>query len=244
MNCTELDAVAADARRFTADFGDAGFAVAATALGIVGLLLVTAGEHAVRPLGACAAASAAGVAAFAASGTVGVACELRLGGAAAAAIAAAMLASCVLKTGLFLLGATSFGAGAHLTYGVLPVPAEAEAANPVWLGRSVYYYAAIGAAAGVGAVLTCTHRGHFARIVSSLLGAACLAALVHLCVDRARGTAPPAWALLVTLVGATLVGVTVQERRKRRRRRGRSRWPQKKSHAVRAAAPASPSLPR
>ena len=219
INCTELDGAVEDARRLLVE-GDAGFALLIGVLLLGSGALLVRGETLVRPMAALVGGGAAAVAVYVLTALVDDAtCVARLVASGVAAVLAAVLALCVFKTGLFVLGAAGFGAVAHLLYESLPLGGLAPPF--VLLGRSGYYYLTLAAAAVVGAVVAYVQRTHFVRISSSLLGGGGVALAVWLLADRAGEDAPPL-ALLVVLATCTVGGVVVQRhlaRRKTRRSR-------------------------
>ena len=217
INCTDLDRAAMRAEEMLTE-SDAAFGVAITALSALSLLLLAAGEQLMRVVGALVAGVAAAGSVFLVTATledVLLSCVARLAVAAVAGMCAAVLTVCIFRTGLFVLGAASFGVTTHLVYEALPIPADAGAEI---LGRSVYYYVAMAAMTLLGAVVGFMQRREFVRISSSLLGGGGLVLGVHLVADRADATVPPL-ALLAVLIAATVAGVAVQWHRSKRRKR-------------------------
>ena len=88
----------------------------------------------------------------------------------------------------------------------------------VLLGRSGYYYIAVGAAGVVGAVVAHVQRAQVVRITTSVLGGGGVALVTHLVVVREGGAAVPDVALLVVLLVCTVVGVAVQTRLAKKKR--------------------------
>ena len=218
MNCTELDVALEDAHALVLE-SDGGFFVATGALLVTSLPLLAMGERLVRPLGAVLAGAAAAVAGFVFTRSLD-ACPARLAIAGTASVLAAVVALCLFKTGLFVLGAAGFGAVGHFVYEALPL----QSVKPpfVLLGRSGYYYLAVGATALVGAIASQFQRTHFVRIASSLVGGGGLAFGTHLVSDRA-GTSLPALLLLAILLAGTVAGVATQYHCAARRKRRKSR---------------------
>lgn len=209
INCTEVDVALEDARTLLFE-SDGGFYVACAALVLVSGLLLALGEVLVRPLGAVVSFSAASGGVFVLSSLFeGLPCEGRLVASGVAGVVAAMLVLCLLKAGLFAVGAGSFGALAHYVY--VSIPAIEELDPPFTLaGRSGWYYISIGAAGLVGGVVAHAQRTHFVRLTTSLLGASGLAMAVHVIVEREEGKALPGVALLAVVGVGTLGGVLVQ----------------------------------
>jgi hypothetical protein len=212
MNCTELDVLHADAHGLVAAHH-----LDVVALGLVSLVLLAFGERLVRPLAALTAAAAASLTAFAAAATGD--CATRVALAAAAGGVAALLALCLLRKGLLLVGAAGFGTVAHYLYDALPaIPG---------LAPTAVYYALLGAASAVGSLAAWWQPDDFVRLSSALLGGGAAAWATHLGVTRATGAPPSALALLAVLAGATGAGVVAQTwlhtRRRRREPRERER---------------------
>ena len=164
MNCSELDAASSHLRDAVVD-SDWGFALACAAIAVPSLLLLAAGEQLMRVLSALVAGVGGGVAVFVVTEAVrpAVACEARLIAAGVAAVGAAVLAVCVVRTGLFALGAAGFGVVTHLVYDSLPL-AAATAGAPRLLGRPVHYYLAMAAMVALGAIVGALQRREFVRI--------------------------------------------------------------------------------
>ena len=130
---------------------------------------------------------------------------------------AACLVLCLLKAGLFVLGASAFGTLAHFVYEALPFLDDAEPPF-VLMGRSGYYYVVVGVAGIVGAVVAHVQKTQIVRITTSLLGGGGLALTTHLVVERESDEKVPDVALLAILVVGTLFGVFVQHRIAKTRR--------------------------
>ena len=225
MNCTELDDSLGDAREFFAE-SDTGFGIAIVVLILTSMALLAAGEHFVRPLSATiAGVTVAGfvfVLSEIAENAIALPCEVRLIVSGVAGILAAILALCLLKTGLFLIGAGGFGVVAHYAYDALPLD---EVPAPFLLvGRSAYYYLVILLAGIVGAVASHWQRTHFVRLSSALLGGGGIAWSVHLISFRATGKhgAASPLVLLGILAVFTGIGVALQRHLAHRRQRRRS----------------------
>ena len=222
MNCTDLDGALSDVQT-TLIQQDGGFAVAVAALALVSLLLLVAGGELMRPLSAVVAGVGGGVGVFVLTAAVSMGCETRLMVSGVAAILAALLAGCLVRSGLFVLGAGGFAVVAHFVYDALPLD---DVHGPfVLLGRSGYYYIAMLVAVVLGAAVGVCQRKHFVRVSSSLLGGGGLALTTHLVVRRGGGTLPSV-VILAILIAATVAGVGIQHWRsvrQSRRRTARSR---------------------
>lgn len=222
MNCSHIDAAFIDVHQFVMT-GDVGFTVLLVGLVLLGSSLLFAGEQLVRPLGAVVGGIGGFVAVFVLTALVDppMKCEVRLIVSGATGLFAAILALCILKTGIFLLGAASLAAVTHLVYDAIPIPEHSS--DVQLLGRSGYYYLAMSVSVVVGGILSYYQRANFVRIASSLLGAGCVVLAVYMVVDRTDASLSPIVALVI-LGSATLGGVAIQRYRSRlRKRRDRRR---------------------
>lgn len=217
MNCTELDAAVDDVHALVTS--DAGFYVGCGVLLLLSGVLLVFGETWVRPLGAVVGGAGAAAAVYVLSAALdAVPCTGRLVASGVAGVLAACLVLCLLKAGLFVLGASAFGTLAHFVYEALPFLDDAEPPF-VLLGRSGYYYVAVGVAGIVGAVVAHLQKTEVVRITTSLLGGGGVALATHLVVERESGEEVPDVALLAILLVGTLFGVFVQHRLAKTRRK-------------------------
>ena len=172
MNCTRFDEAVEEIQRVVSTDGRV---VAVAAIFFVSALLLFAGERLVRGLSALLGGLAGGGATFL---LVDTRCEIRLGTAAVAALACSLIALCVFKSGLFVLGAAAFGGVAHVLYDVLPLD---DVSHPFTLfERGGWYYVAVGASGLVGALVSQLQRTWFVRIATSMLGGSGLSVGVYL----------------------------------------------------------------
>ena len=169
------------------------WAVASCAtLVLASLALLGWGERLVRPLAGAAGGLFGAGAALWLTQLVSPepACAARLAIAAAAAVVLALLALCLLKTGLFLLGAASLGTLAHYAYIALPdgvLPADPF----VLFDVSGWHYIVVGAGGVVGAAASLLQRRAFVRIASSVLGGGGLALATQLGLSASGRVVPP-----------------------------------------------------
>jgi hypothetical protein len=116
---------------------------------------------------------------------------------------AAML--CLLKTGMFVVGAAAFGTSAHFVYDAIQ-PRWLES-MPVWRGRSAVYWASVVVSTVLGAVIVHKSRKHVMMVVSSLLGGVAFAAGMQGLIDV---NDIPAYVWVIIGATATIAGVGVQ----------------------------------
>lgn len=221
MNCTQFDEVQRNIETFFVDT-DLGTAAGLGAVVVVSLALLVRGEKLVRPLGAVLGGLAGVVVAFLASAAAGIeACEVRVVAAGIAGVLLAVVALCLLKAGLFLLGAAGMGVVGHLAYVSLPI--DASGAPFELLGIPAYHYFAVGGAAIFGGVVSQLQKKHFVRTVSSALGGSGLGACTHvaLVLFDAEGLTP--LLPLVVALGSTAGGCFAQSRLETRSKRKKDR---------------------
>lgn len=215
MNCTQLDNTLSHLSTWA--FEDlSGFVVAMVALSIVSLILLIAGERVIRPGVSVLAGIGGGIATYMASGLFATQwpCETRIATAGFSALAAALLALCILRIGLFILGGASFGIFAHVLYETLPL----EGVSPpfVVLGKSAYYYLTILVFSIIGAIVSHFSRSHFLRIGTSILGAAGISLVVHSISSRTNQSLSPLVLLTIIVLGS-VAGVLLQRHLAQRR---------------------------
>jgi len=229
MNCTELDDFAREVQVGFNDHGGWVSHVAVVSLLLTAAVLLPFGDRVIHPLAAVVGGMTAGGVTFASSMYFGdLMCEIRLGIAGAAAVLAALLALCLFKKGLFLLGAAAFATLAHLIYDALPLPENvSETSSFVILGRSGYYYIALSLSGLVGGIVAYVQQRNFARIGSSLIGSGCLILAVSLLLDMSMSPPLPSVAMIAILVCCTLAGVTLQTHLSKRRKRVKKRTKEK-----------------
>lgn len=227
MNCSEYDLAVQEVEDLVVHT-DVGFGGVCLALALASTALLLDGKNLLRPLGGVLGAVSGAVGAFILLGSMGtdIPCEVELGLIAFSAMLVMMLALCVLKTGVFLIGAAGAGALGHLVYEALPIPAEAAAPFRLF-DRSGWYFIAVGGAGILGAVLAIVQKKSFVITMSATLGACGIAALVYVAFERASGSEPPSLLLLATVFVLTPLGAVFQKnfrkwrevRRKSRRER-------------------------
>lgn len=223
LNCTELDHVWEYAHDHVIQHSY-GIVVAISILFVVGLSLLAYGERIIRPTGALIGGVTALVIVFVTSGYVlDLSCEVRVIAAAVLAVLVALAISCILKSGIFLVGSAGLAGVTHLVYDALPSIATQPTSSFQLMGRSGYYYIAMLAAVIGGGVLSYTQRTKLLRIMSSAVGGGCIVLGVHLIWVRSYGTDVPSIAALAVLLLCTVAGAFVQHYLGTRRKRGRRR---------------------
>ena len=217
MDCSDLDGATLEADGLLAEH-DGVFAGGVAALVLASAALLSHGEFVVRPLAALAGGSAGAVGVYVLSGQVAPEppCTARLTTAGVAGATLAVLTLCLLRRGVFLLGALGMGLSAHFVYEALGLDAVAAPFDVG--GRSGWYAASVTGAAAAGAAASRLQRREFVCNISSLLGASGLALAVHLSAARAGAEVPPV-ATLALVTAATGGGVAAQAMLRRRRTR-------------------------
>lgn len=212
MNCTEIDRAITEVHTTLID-SDWGFALGTGALAAISLLLLVAGGELMRPLSTVVAAVGGGGAVFLLA--ISFDCQVRLIVSGVAAVVAALLAACLVRSGLFVLGAAGFGAVAHLVYDALPL--EGVRGPFVLLGRSGWYYIAMLTAIGLGAVVGWCQKKQFVRITSALAGGGGVALATHLVFHRVDEDLSSVALLAIFAVAAT-TGIGVQHARSKHKK--------------------------
>lgn len=227
INCTELDHVL-DLTHDVAVDHPMGIVIAIVSLVLVGAVLIAYGERIIRPAGAVIGGVATLVISYAMLGyTVQLDCEMRVIVACVLAVLVALAISCILKSGIFLVGSAGLGAVTHLVYDSLPTTLTQSANSSKLMDRSGYYYIAMAVAVIGGGILSYTQRKKLMRIMSSAVGGGCLVLATHLVWLQAFDHGIPAVAALVILLLSTVCGAFLQhylEHRKRRPRRRRREY--------------------
>ena len=137
----------------------------------------------------------------------------------------ALAISCILKSGVFVVGSAGLAGITHIVYDALPSTATQPAPSFQLMGRSGYYYIAMLVAVIGGGVLSYTQRTKLLRIMSSAVGGGCIVLGLHLIWVRSYDSDIPSIAALVVLLLCTVAGAFLQHylatRRKRQGRRRR-----------------------
>ena len=204
-----------------------------------------------RPLFRPLAATAAGVAALAllynAPVVDALGCVGRLVVSGVAALSALALVACLLRAGLFVLGAGAFGVATHFAYEAVAqsLPEDSgwdDGVGPEVFGRPATYWGAVGLMGVAGGAIAHRGRRQVLVVLTSVAGGAGLAASLALLAagppdaiaassspsyPRAGGatSASVLWAWIGLGGAAAVAGVVVQTRRERRRTRPPERRP-------------------
>ena len=104
-----------------------GFSSTIAFLAIVSFIIILFGNNAATPLTAILSLGVTVFAVYDVSDIREIPCLARLLGSAVSAVLAALISVCLLRWGLFLLGALCFGFCAHILY--LSMPPEVEPPN-------------------------------------------------------------------------------------------------------------------
>lgn len=224
INCTELDLAVSQVHSLYME-EDAAFATVALSIFLVSLLFIAQGEELMRPLATIVGSTVGSVAVFVLSALFVDDCLARLVISGVAGVLVALLALCVLKSGIFILGSVGFASITHLVYDTLPL----DKVEPPFriLDRSGYYYIAMTVAVVGGAIIAYWQKKSFIRISSSLIGGGGIAFTIWLVCDRV-GENVSSLVLLVVLVLSVCVGVPLQKYIKKRREKRKQERKQKK----------------
>lgn len=222
MNCTGLDSAVVELSNIATSEG--GVVLGLGSLGAASVALLVVGEHIVRPMAGIVAGVLSTGAVFMVTSLAPIDCLVRVIVSLGTGLTAAVAALCLLKTGIFLVGAASFGAAAHFVYDTLPLESVVSS-EATWMAFGVPfpYLATVGVAGTVGAVLAYVARKQLLRVTTALLGGCGIAWTVHLTADHfvlgddagsgeQRMGEDPASPLLLLCIAfvATLAGVGAQ----------------------------------
>lgn len=223
INCTELDHVLNLTHDVVVDH-PMGIVFATISLALIGVVLLAYGERIIRPAGVVIGGVATLVISYAMLGyTVQLDCEVRAIVACVLAVLVALAISCILKSGIFLVGSAGLGAVTHLVYDSLPTTLTQPTGSSKLMDRSGYYYVAMAVAVIGGGILSYTQRKKLMRIMSSAVGGGCLVLATHLVWIQEFDRGVPAVAALMILLLSTVCGAFLQHYLKHRTKRPRRR---------------------
>lgn len=226
LNCTELDHVLELTHSVVVDH-PVGIVIATVLLALFGIVLLAYGERMIRPAGAVIGGVTTLTISYAMIGYITqLDCTMRIIVACVLAVLVALAILCILRSGVFLVGAAGLGAVTHLVYDALPATLTKPTTSFKLMDRSGYYYIAMVVAVIGGGILSYTQRKTLMRIMSSMVGGGCLVLATHLVWMQAFDRGVPAVAALAILLLSTVCGAFLQHyikhRAKRARRRRRS----------------------
>jgi len=155
-----------------------------------------------------------------------VMCEIRLGIVAIFILVFAVIGSCLMKKGFFLLGAASFGLAGHYIYEVLPfgqfqVPFEFQ-------GKNGIYWFVLGGSSVAGSIISYLMKKDFLRIGTSFLGAAGASATTYVVFKYTMEPSVELSSVVMISIfaGSSALGIVSQyylaKRRKRRKEEKKS----------------------
>tara|TARA_B110001450_G_scaffold257061_1_gene290800 strand:- start:1517 stop:2233 length:717 start_codon:yes stop_codon:yes gene_type:complete len=227
FNCTEFDTLLRLTHGAVAD-NPIGIAISIVSLLFVGTILLAYGERIIRPAGAVIGGLATLVISYVTlEYTSQLHCEVRVIIACVLAVLAALAISCILRSGVFLVGAVGLGSVTHIVYDAIPTTITRSNTSLEFMNRSAYYYIAMTIALVGGGILSYTQRKKLMRIMSSAVGGGCIVLAVHLVWIQMFDNGIPATVALVLLLLSTVCGAFLQHflkhRKDRQRQRGRGR---------------------
>ena len=146
--------------------------------------------------------------------TGGLPCEARLIGALVVALLAAVLAFCVLKVGLFLLGAVAAGGTVFLFFEAFP---QLDGGPSLVANRSVMAWGIMLLAGLLGGLLVRCNSEKVLELVTALVGGLGFAHSVHGLVAVA-GAELPGWGYVAIAIVTALPGWWLQRRERLKRK--------------------------
>ena len=205
MNCSNLDS--AYETTLTLLTSETGTVVYSSLLGVGGLALMLFGYLIARPTACFIAGIAASVAVFVVTDTADLNCVMRLVVSGLGGLVACLVALCLVRNGMFILGAIGFGVVSHYVYATIPVD-ESTAPFVAW-DKSAYYWSTITGSALLGAVLTCLMKQTMLVFSTAFIGASLFAVGVAAASDR-FGDGIHEAAVLAIIIGPGTCGVFAQ----------------------------------
>lgn len=142
-----------------------------------------------------------------------VSCAVSLGSSAVLSLYTAIISSCVLKVGLFLLGSAAVAGSLHLTFVAIPV---LDTLTPSLGPRSIAYYAVLVIGGLAGGVLIRFPTAATLEVVTSVIGGVGIGYAAHSVVTLSWGNNIPHLIYLAVAVLFTAAGIFHQRRRRRR----------------------------
>lgn len=208
LNCSHVDDVLAKVAYLQTGEGDETRFVLPVLVFAASLAFLVAGFRVFRGMVAAGTSVAALVASY--SFLYDVDCVAKLVITGLAGLCALLLILCVLKVGLFLLGAAAFGATAHFVCDALPLDGLDL---PEFQGRSAAHWLVVTISGTVGACVVYCNRDKVIVVVTSMLGAAGVSVGASMLVPTEQVVSP--WVWIVTSAALFAGGVAAQTRLKR-----------------------------
>ena len=206
MDCSSIDGAVSSVSDSIVH-NDIVFGIVCGIISIASLLLLLYGKKVIRFVAAVAGAAAGLIVTFVLSGTIEFSCEARLAVAAASGLIVGILALCIFKSGLFLLGGLGAGAITYLTWESLPLD---WVTGPFTIEkRPGWFYITIFIGGLMGAVLSQFNKKTFTLTLSCLAGGVGISSTVYLVFDRFDMDISSLILLLIA-IGVTFLGIVVQ----------------------------------
>lgn len=193
-----------------------GVAVPAIAL-LVSLVFLFFGARLFRITAAVAAAVFAfwAVYSFGRDSGERITCEALVIVSVALAFVAAFAAGCIVKAGLFFIGAAAVGATVHLVYSAFPTLHDIGD-QPTVADRSVAYWGLIVAGSVAGGLALRWHSAPVLELFTSLVGGAGVGYSLR-SINEIADLKQENWVFLIIGVGSAVCGIMVQRRLRLRR---------------------------
>jgi hypothetical protein len=206
MNCTDFDILYGEIVTHVSTATQIFWISSLCFISILSFFLIVAGEKILRPVAAIIAAGAGIVIGYGLCTEMGeLKCHVRLIISGIFALVLAILAACLLKAGIFILGGAAFGAVGHYIFDVIP-----EDVLPVVFAtenRSGLYWIVVGGSALLGALLAICLKKEFLRIATSMIGGSGAALSTYIMTEKIKK--PPVHLHPGILLGIAIVCLVI-----------------------------------
>jgi hypothetical protein len=188
---------------------------------LVSLVLLAAGGRIFR----LAAAFSAGVLGFGffyyfvRSSNLGISCTTSIVGSGVISILLSFAAGCIVKAGLFFVGAAAMAGFVHMTYTAFPMM-HTIGNQPAFVDKSIAYWILLVLSALVGGLTVRYNDKPILEILTSCLGGAGMGYALRSFNDT-LGENVPRWVFVIIGFLCTILGIIVQRRSRIRNRRQR-----------------------
>ena len=222
MNCTEFDNLYDEIITHISGTSQVFWISTLCLVSIFSLLMLVVGAKILRPAAAIVAGCAGIVLGYTVTSEMGeVKCEIKLITSAVFGFVLGLIASCLLRAGLFILGGAAFGAVAHYMFEVIPEDILPELF--AFQNRNGLYWIVVGCAALTGSILALVLKKQFLRVATSMIGGSGMALSTYIVFEELL--VPPVFvhpAILLSIsIVTSLIGIYIQMYLARRKKRNR-----------------------
>lgn len=219
MNCTDFDNLYNEIVTHVSMTSQIFWTVALSFSLVFSFTMLISGERMIRPTTVIVSGCAGVVLGYAVSSNfLSTDCEIKLIISGVFGLVLSFLGFCLIKTGVFILGAVAFGTVAHYVVGVIPVSALPKYFT--FQNRNGVYWIATFGSGALGAILTTCFKKDFLILVTSMLGGSGIAFSMHVIFERFLNPNVylPSFLYLLAAILGTFFGVTVQRYRNNKKK--------------------------